>query len=117
MYDDKIRQIADRITPHVLFDNVEQAQEYAQSYRQPESAEVSRAIASMAENFVTYASRFGLCELLEDGKKRHHLTLISTLREAIREVANRYIEVHEQQVLAALPLPLPRRATEEMAIA
>lgn len=102
MYDSKVQQIANVIAPHVLFDNVDQAKEFVDSYRLPESAPVPCQIRNMAENFITYSDRFKLTELLDD-RRCHPRTTISTVKEAIVEVAKRYVQKYENEELMQLP--------------
>lgn len=89
-YDNKVQELSRVIAPWVVFDRVEQAEEYATSYKLPESAFVPREIKSMAENFITYASRFGIQKFISPNAA--HRTSISMVSEAIRLRAEAYVE-------------------------
>lgn len=100
MYDTKVQELADVITPHVLFDGVDQAREFFESYKQPESAAVPQEIRRMAEHFNTYAQRFDIKQFINP--RAAHRTTISMISEAIRLCAKRDVDRHELKELADL---------------
>ncbi|MEO5499787.1 MAG: hypothetical protein ABIR46_04785, partial [Candidatus Saccharimonadales bacterium] len=99
-YDAKVQNLAKVLKSEVKFDNVEQALEFMNSYKQSESAPVPRQIHGMAENFITYASRFKVQSYINP--RAAHRTTISMFCEAIRLCAEQFIEQHKLNELADL---------------
>lgn len=101
-YEDKVGSVADAIASLVQFDCVEEAEKYRKSYLLPEAASLALQIRETAEHVITNAARYGVAHLL-DGEKVAYRTLISTVEEAIRLCATRFIAQHPVQ-----PVTLPR---------
>lgn len=112
-YEDRIKELADAITPHVQFDSVDEARTFVLSYKQPMGSDIARQVDGMAENFVVYAERFSITTLIADiginiGTK------LSALREAIRLCAQRFVARYDQEELVSLGL-LDSSATSALA--
>lgn len=99
-YDMKVAEVTKVIAAHVQFDNVDEAIEFRDSFKLPESASVPRQIRKMAEHFITWAERFKLAEYLDEHTA--HRTQVSMLSEAIRLRAAEHVRRVELEELARL---------------
>ena len=100
-YEEKLSELAEKISPVIKFDSVDEARELIASRLLPMHSEASQRIPKMAENLFEYAKRFEIESMLNCIGACVG-TRLSALREAIVRCAEQYITEFELKQLAEL---------------